>query len=95
MNLGRLCYKLYVKGRPFSDYEDDVLILKRANGNAGELNHSRKFPAAFLLHASNEVKSRMKQFLSSKMEQTGHRPPLALSADKAHISIGQGSFLVE
>ena len=30
MNLGRLCMKLYLKGGPCSDYEDDALNLKQA-----------------------------------------------------------------
>ena len=74
MNIGRLCYKLFVKGRPFSEFEKEVLILNQANANVGNLNHSRKFPSAFLSHVFNEIRSRMKQFLTSKLPQTGHRP---------------------
>ena len=61
MNLGRLCYKLFLKGRPYIDYEDNVL-LKQANANVGELNHSMKFPPAFLPHVTKEVKSRLQIF---------------------------------
>ena len=93
MNLGRICYKLYVKGRPFTDYEGDVLILKQAKANVGNLNHSRKFPPAFLPHVTKEVQSRMKQFITSKLQQTGHKPPLALSADKATYKHRSRQFL--
>ena len=93
MNIGRLCYKLFVKGRPFSEFEEDVLILNQANANAGNLNHSRKFPSAFLPHVFNEIQSRMKQFLTSKLPQTGHRPPLALSSDKATYKHRSRQFL--
>ena len=93
MNLGRLCYKLYVKGRPFSEFEEDVLILNQANVNVGNLNHPRKFCPAFLPHVSKEVQSRLKQFSTSKLPQTGHRPPLALSADKATYKHRSRQFL--
>ena len=59
MNLGRICYKLYVKGHPFTDYEENVLILKQAKADVGNLNHSRKFPPAFLPHVTKEIQSRM------------------------------------
>ena len=93
MNIGRLCYKLFVNGRPFSEFEENVLILNRANANVGNLNHLRKFPSAFLPHVFNEIRSRMKQFLTSKLPQTGHRPPLALSADKATYKHRSRQFL--
>jgi hypothetical protein len=93
MNLGLICYKLYVKGRLFTDYEEDVLILKQAKANVGNLNHSRKFPPAFLPHVTKEIQSRMKQFITSKLQQTGHKPPLALSADKATYKHRSRQFL--
>ena len=47
MNLGRVCMKLFTKGRPYVDFEEDVLLMKKAGAKIGELNHSRLFPAAF------------------------------------------------
>ena len=47
MNLGRLCMKNYLLGHPYTDSENSVLVLKKAGGEVGELNHSRKFPASF------------------------------------------------
>ena len=70
MNIGRTCYKLFLKGCPFSDYEEDILVLKQAKANVGQLNHSRKFPSAFLPHVVKEVESRIKKFLTSKLQQT-------------------------
>ena len=45
MNLGRACMKLYLRGRPYTDYEHDVLNLKQAKAKIGHMNHSRNFPA--------------------------------------------------
>lgn len=92
MNLGRICYKLHVKDCPFTDYED-VLILKQAKASISNLNHSSKFPPAFLPHVTKEVQSRIKQFITSKLQQTGHKPPLALSADKATYKHRSRQFL--
>ena len=47
MNIGQTCYKLFLKGRSFSDYEEDILALKQAKANVGQLNHSRKFQIGF------------------------------------------------
>ena len=47
INLGRLCMKLYLKGCPYADHEDDLLEQKMNGTVVGELNHSRKFSAAF------------------------------------------------
>ena len=55
MNLGRLCMKLNLKGRPYADYEDDVLVQNMNATVVGELNHSPKFPAAFRPFASKEI----------------------------------------
>ncbi|CAB4009077.1 Hypothetical predicted protein [Paramuricea clavata] len=93
MNLGCICYKLYVKGHPFTDYEEDVLILKQAKANIGNINHSSKFPPAFLPYVTKEVQSRIKQFITSKLQQTGHKPPLALSPDKATYKHRSRQFL--
>ena len=46
LNLGRACMKNYSLGRPYTDFESDVLLLKQAGAEVGELNHSHKFPAA-------------------------------------------------
>ena len=90
MNLGQTCYKLYLKSRPFNDYEEDILILKQSKDNVGQLNHLRKFAATFLPHVGKEVQSRMKKFLTSKLV-TGHH--LHSLPTKQLIYIGQDSSL--
>ena len=40
INLGRLCMEKYIKGRPYTDYETDVLILSKSGAVVGDLNHS-------------------------------------------------------
>ena len=80
LNLGRLCMEKYLKGRPYTDYETDVLILAKSGATVGELNHSRKFPAAFRPSVSKVVHSRVEKFLGTPLRQTGHLPPCAVSA---------------
>ena len=93
MNLGRACMKLYLKGRPYTDYEHDVLNLKQAKAKIGHLNHSRNFPALFRPHVYTVVKRKLKSFINEKLKQTGHKPPLALSADKATYKHRSRQFL--
>eukprot|EP00112_Aurelia_sp_Birch-Aquarium-sp1_P006129 Seg1684.5 transcript_id=Seg1684.5/GoldUCD/mRNA.D3Y31 product="hypothetical protein" protein_id=Seg1684.5/GoldUCD/D3Y31 len=67
MNLGRVCMKLFTKGRPYVDFEEDVLLLKKAGAKVGELNHRRLFPAAFRPFVSKAVDKRVKRFLSGRL----------------------------
>ena len=82
LNLGRACMKNYSLGRPYTDFESDVLLLKQAGAEVGELNHSRKFPAALRPYVSKAVHRRVKEYMSTPMEQTGHLPVVGLAADK-------------
>ena len=82
MNLGRLAMKCFLLGRPYTDFETNVLLLKRAWGNVGELNHSRMFPANFRPYVQKVVRNRMRKMLSTPLIQTGHLVPLAVSGDK-------------
>ena len=82
MNLGRLCMKNYLLGRPYTDYENDVLVTKKAGGQVGELNHSRMFPASFRPYVAKAVHNRVRKYLRTPLKQTGHLPPVCISADK-------------
>ena len=93
MNLGRLCMKNYLLGRPYTDYENDVLVLKKAGGEVGELNHSRKFPASFRPFVANVVHKRVTDYLKTPLKQTGHLPPVCISADKGTYKHRSRQFL--
>ena len=93
MNCGRLCIKNYHLGRPYSDYEYDVLMLKMSGAVVGELNHSRKFPAAFRGSVCQVVNSRVRRFVQTPLVQTGHLPPVGISADKGTYKHRSRQFL--
>ena len=83
MAIGRTCYHLYSKGRPFADFESS-LFLQELNGiNIGNINHGQDFARNFLPHVADVVSRRVNKFISWPLLQTGHRPPLNISADKA------------
>ena len=93
MNLGNICMKNYKLGRPYTDYEADVLLLEKSGAIVGELNHSRKFPAAFRSCVKKAVHNRVCKFFSTPLDCTGHLPPLAVSADKATFKHRSRQFL--
>jgi hypothetical protein len=95
MNLGSnlLYLKLYLKGRPYTDYEDDVLVQKMKGAAVGELNHSRKFPAAFRPFVSTAIVRRVSGFIGRKLPQTGHLPAVNITTDKATYKQNTRQFL--
>ena len=82
LNLGLAAMKNYLLGRPYTDYENDVLLMKKSGGLVGELNHSRKFPASFRRSVCRVVNGRVQKFNKTPLKLTGFRPPVAISADK-------------
>ena len=76
MNLGRVCMKLFIKGRPYVDLVEDILLMKKAGAKIEEFNHSRLFPAAFRPFVSKAVDKGVKRFFSERLQQTGHLPQL-------------------
>ena len=82
LNLGLAAMKNYLLGRPYTDFESDVLLMRKAGAVVGELYHSRKFPASFRKSVCRVVHGRVKKFIQTPLKQTGHYPPLAISADK-------------
>ena len=93
MNLGRLCMKNYLLGRPYTDYESDVLVMRKSGGEVGELNHSRMFPAAFRPYVAKTVNNRVTKYLQTPLLQTGHLPPACMSADKGTYKHRSRQFL--
>ena len=63
MRCARICYFLYKKGRPFSDYPDLVATIVQGSTFMGDINHSDKFPRAFLKSVASVVKQTIKKYL--------------------------------
>jgi hypothetical protein len=55
LNLGWACMQGFLLGRPITDYESNILLLKMSGDEVGDLNHSRKFPPAFRSSVSKVV----------------------------------------
>ena len=83
LNLGRIIYMLAKLGRPFSDYEEQVLMAKAGGVTVGDKQHSRKFPSKLINSLSDVVKEDLKKFFTTPLIQTGSRPFIALSGDGA------------
>ena len=82
-HIGKICYYLFKKGRPDTDFPD-LVVLHSMNGlDIGEINHSKVFPAKFLPFVAKEVEGRVKHFLNTRMEQTRFLPAGKVCADKA------------
>ena len=73
LNLGRAAVKNYLLGRPYTDYEKDVLIMKKSGGIVGEINHSANFPAKFRNCISRVFNERVCKFIKTPLKQTGHQ----------------------
>ena len=73
--------KNYILGRPYTDYESDVLLLKMFGAVVGELNHERKFPVAFRTKFCDAVHKRVSKYLKTPLKHTCFLPPVCLSAD--------------
>ena len=80
-NCGRIAYKIIHSGQAAKQYEQDIFVTKLCGGEVGELNHSVQFLAKIRPEFAREVKFRCKTFLTSFLDQTGHRPPGSLTAD--------------
>ena len=93
MRIARICYFLYTRAKPFTDFEF-LLLLHNLNGvKIGNINHSRKFAAKFLPFVATVIKERKIEFITSRMIQTGFRPPLALTADLATFRLKCRHFM--
>ena len=93
LNLGRACMKNFILGRPYTDYESDVFLLKASGAEVGELNHSRMFPPAFRPYVTEVVHGRLVKYMTKPLEQIGHLPPVGLAADKGTYKHRSRQFL--
>ena len=81
MNVGRQCYNNIKIGRPERHFESDLLILRMSGATIGNINHSRIFIENIRPVFARQIRNKCKNFFTSPMKQTGHRPPCAVSGD--------------
>ena len=70
MNLGCIYMKNHILGRPSTDFEIGVLLLKKSGSEVGDLNHSRKFPAALRQSVRKLCRIEFVSFFLTPMEST-------------------------
>ena len=77
-------YRLLKYGRPFADFEADLLLLPVAHANAkiGNLNHSRKFPSELRPVFAKVIEDRLMEYLAQPLDATSNLLPLGIVADK-------------
>ena len=83
MTLTRIVYHLVKKGRPDTDYTDQVYLASAGGADCGDINHSFNFVRSMLPHLAAAVRARLVKMLGSRLESTGCLPPVNLNADKA------------
>lgn len=83
MRLARMAYHLLKKGRPDTDFPEQVLLHNLNGVDVGNVNHSKNFVAKFLPYVAKEVKHRLIKFLTARLPQTGCVPIGKIVADKA------------
>ena len=93
MNLGTVIVKNILLGRPYLDYESDVLVLKMSGAPVGDPNHSRKFTASFICSLVKVFNNRVNNFFQVPLKATGHLPAVAISADKGTFKHRSRQFL--
>ena len=80
--VARTAYIVYRNAFGMAKFED-LISLQNLNGqDMGQLNHSKRFATEFRNSVAAVIKLRAVQFLSTPLEQTGHRPAVNLCADK-------------
>ena len=83
MRIGRICYYMFKKGRPDSDFPTLLYLHSSNDSDIGDINHSPEYPSQFLPAVAGEIQSKVKCFLKKKLPQTGFRPACKILADKA------------
>ena len=82
MRVARICYCVIQEGRSKESFEKDLLKASLNGEDLGDINHSKNFVDKFRPHLAAEVHRRMSNFVTTRMEQTGHFPALNVQADK-------------
>ena len=82
MRCAGICHFLYRKGRPFTDYPEQVAMMVKGKIYMGDINHSENFAAEFLEHLAAECREEIKVMFDEVLPQTGFRRPVKIVADK-------------
>ena len=82
ITVGKQAYRLLKYGRPFSDFEVDLLLLAHANSKIGNLNHCRKFPSELRPVFAKVIEDRLMEYLAQPLDATSNLPPLGIVADR-------------
>ena len=82
ITVGKQAYRLLKYGRPFADFEVDLLLLAHANAKIGNLNHSRKFPSELRPVFAKVIEDRLMEYLAQPLDATSNLSPLDIVADK-------------
>ena len=83
ITLGRMVYHLVKKGRPDTDFTDQVYLAVRGGADCGDINHSWILVTKLLPFLANEVRRRLKLMFGARLVATGCLPPVNILADKA------------
>ena len=82
LTVGKQAYRTLKYGRPFTDFEIDMLLLSDAKANVGNLNHSEKFPASMRPAFATAIDQRVEKYLKEPLPATLDIPPIGIVADK-------------
>jgi hypothetical protein len=85
ITLGRFVYSNARKGRPYTDYEDDILLAHINKTDVGNANHSREFARLLVDSIHEEMFHGLKNYVSSPLQLTERLPPVAVITDKVTI----------
>ena len=69
MRIARICYYLYTNARPFTDFENLLLLQHLNDTKIGNINHSRMFPIYFLNSVAfvvQQLKIKLRIYLTKK-----------------------------
>ena len=82
MRIARICYVEYKEGNSKRHFETEILKAVLNGVDMGDINHSDQFVRKFRPFVRREIHEKTKQFLNSRLEQTGFYPAMNISADK-------------
>ena len=82
LTLGKQAYRILKYGRPFKDFEVDMVLLSDAKVKVGNLNHSEKFAAGMRPAFATAINERVETYFKQPLPATSNIPPIGIVADK-------------